>query len=860
VRATEDLARSRAGDGPGARPDEARRKLREFKHEGEETMGIRSTRKLAFASVGLYCLAAAAAHGQAAPPAAAPAPGPGSRAPDATSIGEVVVTAQRKSERLQDVGIAVSAYSGAALKTQGVATSLDIAKFTPGLSISGTEGGQGEQFSIRGVTQADFNDAIEAPVAVYVDDAYISSQQGQGLAIYDVARVETLMGPQGTLFGRNATGGLVNFIVNKAVLSETSGYLDATYGTFDQTTLEGAFNQPLTDKLAVRLSGIWDRHGQIWKNVYPQGMVPGAPLSFGGPPVSPGGQSEGGEDQLAGRLQLLWKPTDTLQVRWVGSAYRENLSTSPWTSSAVVPEVNAQGNEIGEIYASPTETRAAIGPNGGNYFNPSVFPFLNFLYSPNNNGHRAPGATWFGYVPVSANDRDLSVNYARSDLNTFRAYNTTLHVDDDLGWAQLASVTAVSHYEKNFLLDITGSPVDGLVFATQSNITTYSQEFRLSGIAPSITWSTGLYYLYIDAKDTQGLIAPTDSALTAAFGTGPAGINVMSLYTLRTSSGSIFAQGSWEFLPKWTLVLGARGIDEEQHYNFFAGAFPNDNNYAINTSGLLFQTLPSFNNSRNELLWAGKAQVEYRPDHGLLVYLGINRGVKAGSYNAQVFAGVPPLTPSQIPYRPEELVSLEGGFKLTGPGGRYTLDASAFHYWYHNYQSFSFLNLSSFVQNLNASTNGVEVEGSLLVMKGLRVGAAGSYLDATVLDLPIAPGVFRNVQPTYTPKYSARTNVDYIAPFDLRGGQLDFGAVLSYQSSVYSNARNFAGERFNGRTLVDFNGTWSSPSGVSLSVFLKNAFDVRYKSVGLDFATTYGGNLEAYGMPRTAGVTLGYKF
>lgn len=823
-------------------------------------MGIGSIRALAFGGVSLCCLATAAvAHAQAAPPVAATAPGPAEQGPG-MALGEVVVTAQRKSERLQDVGIAVSAYSGAALRTQGVANSLDIAKFTPGLSISGTQGGQGEQFSIRGVTQADYNDAIEAPVAVYVDDVYISSQQGQGLAMYDIARVETLKGPQGTLFGRNATGGLVNFIVNKAILGQTSGFLDATYGTFDQTTLEGAYNQPIGENLAVRLSGIWDRHGSIWKNVYPQGMLSGAPLSFGAPPVSPGGQNEGGDDQLGGRLQLLWKPTDTLQIRWSGSAYRDNLSTSPWTSTPTVPEINSSGQQVGEIYASPTETRAAIGPNGANYYNPAVLPFEGFLYSPNNNGQRAPGASWFGYVPVNIDDRKLSVGYARSDLNTFRAYNSTLHVDDDLGWAQVASVTSASNYVKDFLLDVTGSPVDGLTYATKSNILTLSQELRLSGGAPNLTWSTGVYYLYIDAKDQQGLIGPTGSALAAAFGLTPGGVDLMSLYTLRTNSGSLFGQATWEFLPKWSLIIGVRGIYEQQNYNFFAGAFADFNNYAINTNKLLFQTLPSYQNSRNELLWAGKAQLEYRPDHGLLFYLGVNRGVKAGSYNAQVFEGVPALAPSQIPYRPEELVSLEGGFKLTGPSNRYTLDASAFHYWYHNYQSFSFLSLSSLVQNLNASTNGAEVEGSLLIAKGLRVGAAGSWLDATVLDLPIATGVLRNAPPTYAPKYSARMNVNYAVPFDIRGGKLDFGAVLSYQSSFSTNARNFAGERFPGQTLIDFNGTWSSPSGLSVSFFLKNAFDERYKTVGLDLATICGCNLEAYGMPRTAGVTLGYKF
>src|SRR5882757_1222516 len=151
-------------------------------------------------------------------------------APQASAVEEIVVTAQRHTERIQDVGITVSAASGADLEARGITSSSDIVRFMPGINVSGSFGGQGLQFSIRGVTQSDFTDAIEAPIAVYIDDVYVSSQQGQGMALYDLARVEALMGPQGTLFGRNATGGLIQFVVNKPSLDVSSGYLDVTYG------------------------------------------------------------------------------------------------------------------------------------------------------------------------------------------------------------------------------------------------------------------------------------------------------------------------------------------------------------------------------------------------------------------------------------------------------------------------------------------------------------------------------------------------------------------------------------------------------------------------------------------------------
>src|SRR5882757_8106362 len=127
-------------------------------------------------------------------------------------LDEITVTAQKREQSIQDVGISISAFSGAQLKEMGIVNSVDIAAMTPGVYISGNNGGQKTLFTIRGVTQNDFNDHTEAPVAVYVDDAYVAFGQGQIFGVFDLDRVEVLKGPQGTLFGRNATGGLVHYL------------------------------------------------------------------------------------------------------------------------------------------------------------------------------------------------------------------------------------------------------------------------------------------------------------------------------------------------------------------------------------------------------------------------------------------------------------------------------------------------------------------------------------------------------------------------------------------------------------------------------------------------------------------------
>lgn len=794
--------------------------------------------------------------------AQAPHPSVDAETSSVATVGleEITVTAQRRSERMQDVGISVAALSADELKSSGITVSTDIAKFTPGMTTSGTLGGQGLQFSIRGVTQADYNDAIEAPVAVYIDDTYVASQQAQGMALFDMARAEALKGPQGTLFGRNATGGLVQFIVNTPTLSKTEGYIDATYARFDKTIVEGALNIPIGDAFAVRVSGIWDRNGSVWKNQYPAGMVAGAPLQFGPTGLASAGQSVGNQDDIGARIQFLWQAGSDTTIRLTGSVFRQNLSESPWTSAAIVPVVDSQGRIVNDIYASATETRAVIGPGGVNYFNPSTLPFEGFLFSPNKDGHRAPGADWFGYVPLNPSSLQLSKDFAQSDLNRFRAYNGALHINSTLSGADLASVTSFSEYEKHFLLDADGSPVDGFAFGTKSNTHTFTQEFRLSGSRDHFSWVTGAFYLDINAPVAQGLLAPTGSALAAVFGLTATGVDPVAVFTLKTRSTSLFGQTSWEFAPQWSLVTGARLIREQQHYHYDSYAAANISDYSVDTSTVLFPLYPSFTDSRANWLWAGKAQLEYRPDRDVLIYGGINRGVKAGSYNGKLFDGSPPLDPSAIPYKPEVLVSVEGGFKLSDPGHNYTLNGAVYHYNYSDYQSFVFTDLSGSVQNKKAITNGAELEGNLQVNRAFRIGTGIAYNDATVKDLAIAPGVVRDTRPTYAPKFSGNLHGNFRPGVAAIGGDLDLGAILTYQSSFYHNARNFDGDLIAGRTLLDLTAELLYSNGFSVGAYLKNATDKRYKVVGLDLSTACGCNLEAYGQPRTAGLIVGYKF
>jgi iron complex outermembrane recepter protein len=185
---------------------------------------------------------------------------------EAQELEEIIVVAQKREQNLQDVPISIAAFSGETVQSLGWLDAEDIAGQTPGLIATSFSGDSTVSiFSIRGVAQNDFADHQEAPVAVYVDGAYVGFTGAAGVQLFDIERVEVLRGPQGTLFGRNATGGLVH-LISKRPTESTEAYLDVTVGEFSQMRLEGAVSGSLTDTLRGRLSILSDQADGYFKN------------------------------------------------------------------------------------------------------------------------------------------------------------------------------------------------------------------------------------------------------------------------------------------------------------------------------------------------------------------------------------------------------------------------------------------------------------------------------------------------------------------------------------------------------------------------------------------------------------------
>jgi iron complex outermembrane recepter protein len=209
-------------------------------------------------------------------------------------IDEIVVTAQRRAQSIMDVPMAITALDNNTLTKIGITNSAELAEAVPNLQISSPYGNTQPNFSLRGISVAnEYNSNQASPIGVYIDDVYIAPRTSQGMGLFDLDRVEVLRGPQGTLFGRNTTGGAINFITRGPSLGGSNGYVEAGYGNFNTFTAQGAVEETLIEnQLGIRVAGNWVHGGGQIENVYPGGANPNS------------------QDSRQGRISLRYKPGD----------------------------------------------------------------------------------------------------------------------------------------------------------------------------------------------------------------------------------------------------------------------------------------------------------------------------------------------------------------------------------------------------------------------------------------------------------------------------------------------------------------------------------------------------------------------
>jgi iron complex outermembrane receptor protein len=730
---------------------------------------------------------------------------------------EVVVTAQKREESAQDVGISISTLSGEQMQALGYTNAQEVTALAAGVATLQPNGEANYAVGIRGVANNDFTSNVESPVAIYVDETYISQMSGAGFLLFDIERVEILRGPQGTLFGRNATGGLVHYLSVKPDAEMFEGYASITYGSFDRFKAQGAVNMPLGDTLSARLSlATHQGDGYVENRLDPSRDLNNA--------------NEG-----AGRLQIRFQPTDNFDLLLNGRFGHQQIRTGFFEyASAILP--------------------------GGDY-TPGV-----------------PNPDFGNYVDL---DGDIYAgDYDFTGGNETDTYGFSGRLDWNFGVATLTSLTDFQSVERDYIEDSDASPTNWLNFFLTTDAEQFSQEVRLAGDVDKLKWLLGFYYLDIDINDSNGAKATGlfEALFGPASVVGFNGVR--NPYSLDTKSWSLFGQFEYPILPNLTFIGGVRYIDESKDYayNDFIALFPEDIGSGLDPRIVdVADAVTPFVGARSDTNFAARAQINFQPTDDILVYASWNRGVKSGGFNAPLLPSAIFVTDEFMTYDPERLDAYEVGVKLgLGP---MRVNASGYYYDYANCQAFSILGIDTFTLNADCKNKGFEVEMQGSPAEGLDVLLGVGFTDAEVTNIPgvtvdavtpvgtlaaIIPG--GKQRPVQTPKWNLSGLARYEVPVG-SAGSLAFQVDGAYRSEHFFALTNFNASREDGYFVGNASVTWIAPNEkFSVRGFVQNMTGSEYlvQTFDLSGSLSNGGLFglveQYYGRPRMWGVNVNFVF
>jgi iron complex outermembrane receptor protein len=710
------------------------------------------------------------------------------------------------------------------------------------------------------VSQNDYGDQQEPPVAVYQDDSYSSTINLASFPVFDLARVETLRGPQGTLFGRNATGGAIQFVSHRPT-REFEGYATATVGRFGQAIVEGAVSGPLADTLQGRLAVIRNKDDGFidYRN---DGNI-----------VSPVARqpARGANDHYAVRGQLAWQPTDgvdgLLIVRYLRADKERQAGL--YSNEAACPNAQSQGE-----FTKPGQSCAFWGTGPGE----AGTGFRNDAITPSRGG--TPWAT--AETSPSFVDRKMR--------------GATLRFDAKLGAADLVSITDYQKADKFYTEGGDSSPVEGVVFYQRSALRQVSQELRLSGAAGDHQLVGGVFGMKIDGDYTGKFADPF-------YGYDPT-----VAFTQNTKSLAAFLQDEWRVAERLSLIAGLRYWRDEREGSYVACAPPvpglsdsvtvifgrnavtgitggtaavaNERcratvgGVAVGPASGLARTVTPGDAKKTFSGVTARLQLDYRLTDDVLLFASYNRGSKSGGFTFSTGTPYAPLGANGsadpaapnvnaflngIPYRPEVLTSFEAGFKST-LGRTTVLNASAFYYDYKDYQAFAQVGVQQTVVNLPAEVLGLEAELNTRPFAGLTLQLGASALSSKVRDvqLPDLVTVVDHDLPQ-APKFSANA----LARYEFAAGP----GIVSVQGDVqYSGAFCFTVlcapvESEGSYTVTNARVGWESAGRRwEVAAFVNNVFEEKYRVYAFDSSLFSGVVAGVYAKPRTWGLTATYRF
>lgn len=640
---------------------------------------------------------------------------------DTVGLEEIIVQARKVNENLQDVPVAITAFTGEQLEAQNVQRVQDLANFTPGLAMrEGQSSRSALTLTLRGQVQTDILATLDPSVGTYVDGVYWSRAYGLNADLLDVQSVQVLKGPQGTLFGRNTTGGAMLINSNNPDMNEFGGRASLTYGRFDEMTATGVINIPIVnDRIALRVAGQRARRDGYTLNA----SVPGTALT-GNTVIrrnssgSPAGSRLDNRDRWNFRGKLQVNPTDNLSLLFSAEYFDMEERAPGRQLRLLLPSYSASNS----TYSTSGTGALFIGLTNG--ATPATAVTVGqALAAPQIAGFAAdPGTTQNNETPYSA-------------ARTY-TYGFTAALDTDFG--EIKFISGIRRVSSFAGIDLEGSSYAIHFTEAQQKLKQQSAELQITGKAfgDAVDFAAGAFVFHESGSDQSiSVTVPALNGATSHF----AGL-------IDNDSIGLYGQATWHFTDALSFTGGLRySVDDKLLET-------RNNNYIRGTGMTICSVIPVAPfNAGGEVVGPAQcgvrrgddfhgisytAGLDYRINDDALVYIKTSKGFRSGGQNLRA-----PNTAAFIPFLPETAYAYEIGLKSEFFDRRVRLNIAAYQTDVKNIQRTTLIatppippstvpGSATILGNAGKSRfRGVEVELQALLFDGFTVSASGALID-----------------------------------------------------------------------------------------------------------------------------------
>lgn len=711
-------------------------------------------------------------------------------------IEEIIVTAQKREQDIQDVSIAVTALSGELMEELGLQAGLDITAQVPNMSFFGVFGeASSPSMTLRGISLVNFADTWEAPVGLHIDEVYRGNPSGTAIQLFDVQRIEVLRGPQGTLFGRNTTGGLVHHVTNNPTDDFEFG-VDLQAGSYNELVVQAVISGPIGERVRGRLA--------VKKNDNDGWQVNGVD-----------GSDVGTTDTLGYRAKLEFDITerstllldvhgsraDQQSVGFFNLGYQDPADPSLRCSPQRILAGECVSLEINDGFAAARPSRVEADGWGPKH------------------------------VSSSASDG------MKTEIDTFGVSAKYVFGFDDF---DITSITALERMDKFLEDDFDATAVYFFDEQYLADTEQFTQEIRLSGSAQNLNWVAGFYYIR-DDRDLVTQNPTTDDANANVFG----GFWHNEFIVQETRSSAVFGQVEYSLSDTLVLAAGGRYTSEEKKADF-------------SNRGLTFYWgAVTLSDELDESGLSGRLGLDYKPDEDTLYYATLSRGLKSGGYNgsyvpdAGAFGPVTREVMTSLEGGYKRTFS-DGRGRFNAAAFAYKLKDFQAQLWDTSIGAANVINLG------DVDGQGLEAELTYAVSDGFELIAGASFLNTEIdsdlvttvagVDIPI-DGNEMPTSPGFTYNFIARYSVANWT------GQLSY----SWQDDYELQLENDPWSQQESYGIANAMIRWVSDGGnLAVQAGANNLFDEEYFTYLNTGGSDWGYGI--WGSPRTAYVRLSYSF